>query len=268
MPAIQLPRLRIQAAGLAEKFSNPRAFVRGFHDLCDIYAERTRRPGQTGEPPPLLMAYKVPAPVLRQVLKELSFDISRDGEAALELAGALWAEPYLEFRMLAASILGNVSLDPPERIIECFRNWATPGTDDRLVSVLVEEGLERLRRETLQGYLEQTKSWLGNGETFSQRLGLRALLSLVRSQEFENLPLAMRLLAPLLRSAPHRLRPDILDVIQALAERSPGETAYFLRQNLSVKPDDLGIAQIIRNSLRYFPPEDQANLRQAVRDEI
>lgn len=268
MPAIQLPRLRIQAAGLAEKFSNPRAFVRGFHDLCDIYAERTRRPGQTGEPPPLLMAYKVPAPVLRQVLKELSLDIDQDGEAALALAGAVWAEPYLEFRMLAASILGNVSPDPPERVIERFRNWAKPGTDDRLVSVLVEEGLARLRREDSQRYLEETKSWLGSEEAFSQRLGLRALLSMVSSPEFGNLPLAMRLLAPLVRSAPHRLRPDILDVIQALAGRSPRETAYFLRQNLLVESDNPGTAQIIRSGLRFFPSEDQATLRRAVREAI
>lgn len=266
MPAIQLPRLRIQAAGLAEKFSKPKAFVRGFHELCDIYAERTRRPGQTGEPPPLLMAYKVPAPVLRQVLKELSLDIYQDGEAALELAGTLWAEPCLEFRMLAASILGNVSPQPPERVIERFGNWAKPGTDDRLVSALVEVGLARLRRENPERYLEETKSWLASEEAFSQRLGLRALLSLVRSQEFENLPLAMRLLAPLVRSAPHRLRPDLLDVIRALAERSPGETAYFLRQNLSVKSDNPGTAQIIRSGLRFFPPEDQAALRQAVRE--
>lgn len=268
MPAIQLARLRIQAAKLAEKFYDPRSFVRGFHDLCDIYAERTRRPGQTGEPPPLLMAYKVPAPVLRQVLKELSLFITQDGEAGLELADALWAEPYLEFRMLAASILGNVSLDPPERVIERFRNWVNPGTDDRLVSVLVEEGLGSLRREMPECYLEEIKSWLGTEETFSQRLGLRALLSLVRSQQFENLPLALRLLAPLVRSAPHWLRPDVLDVIQVLAERSPRETAYFLRQNLSVKTDNPGTAQVIRNSLRYFPPEDQASLRQAVREEI
>lgn len=268
MPAVQLARLRIQAAKLAEKFYEPRSFVRGFHDLCDIYAERTRRPGQTGEPPPLLTAYKVPAPVLRQVLKELSLFIAQDGEAALQLADALWAEPYLEFRMLAASILGIVSLDPPERIIERFGTWVNPGTDDRLVSVLVEEGLGRLRGEAPTRYLEEIKSWLGTEEIFSQRLGLRALWSLVRSQEFDDLPLAMRLLAPLVRSAPHRLRPDIMDVIQILAERSPRETAYFLRQNLSVKTDNPGTAQVIRNSLRYFPPEDQASLRQAVREEI
>lgn len=268
MPAIQLAQLRIQSANLAEKFYEPRSFVRGFHDLCDIYAERTRRPGQIGEPPPLLTAYKVPAPVLRQVLKELSFYIAQDGEAALTLADALWTEPYLEFRMLAASVLGTVSLDPPERIIERFKNWANPVTDDRLVSALVEQGLGRLRREAPERYLEEIKSWLGTVEIFAQRLGLRALLSLVRSQEFDDLPLAMRLLAPLVRSAPHRLRPDVMDVIQALAERSPAETAYFLRQNLSVKTDNPATAQIIRNSLRYFPPQDQASLRQAVREEI
>ena len=53
MPAIQLTRLRLQTAGLAESFANPQAFVRGLHDLLDYYADRTHRPGQSGAPAPL-----------------------------------------------------------------------------------------------------------------------------------------------------------------------------------------------------------------------
>jgi hypothetical protein len=125
-----------------------------------------------------------------------------------------------------------------------------------------------VRAEDTALYLDLIKSWLESREVFSQRLGLRALLFLLKSSSFENMPLAMRLLAPVVRAAPSRLKPDLLDLIQALAQRSPRETAFFLRQNLAVKNDNPGTPWLIRNSLRYFPLEMQSSLRQALRNEM
>src|SRR3989304_215281 len=102
MPAIQLARLKIQSAQLSEDFVRPDKFVRGLRDLLELYADRTRRSGQFGEPAPLLPAFKVPAPVLRQVLKDLAPMATGDPQGGLALCEALWAEPFLEFRLLAA----------------------------------------------------------------------------------------------------------------------------------------------------------------------
>lgn len=265
MPAIQLAKLKIETIHLAEKFNQPSKFVRHLHALCDHYAERTRRPGQAGEPPPLLSTYKVPAPVLRQVVKELSPYIEADNTAGIELADALWEEPYLEFRLVAASILGMTEPLPVDRLIGRLNAWADTNTDDRLLTALIEVGLARLREEHTEIYTEQIRSWLGSEAIFAQRLGLRALQYLLRSQTFENMPAVMRLIAPLVRSSPARLRSDIVDVIQILASRSPKETAYFLRQNLEVKTENPGTAWVIRHSLECFPIEIQASLRQAMR---
>jgi hypothetical protein len=71
MPAIHPARLKIQAAQLVERFSTPHSFVSRLHDLLDFYANRAYRPGQSGEPHPLLTAYNVPRPVLHQVEREL-----------------------------------------------------------------------------------------------------------------------------------------------------------------------------------------------------
>ena len=268
MPAILLAKLKIQAAHLAEKFDRPEKFVRELHALCDIYAERTRRPGQAGEPAPLLSTYKLPGPVLRQVLKETTPYLRSERQAALRLADALWAEPYLEFRLLAASVLGSISPQPVETLLERVQAWTKPSLDDRLLTALISDGLARVRAEDTALYLDLIKSWLESREVFSQRLGLRALLFLLKSSSFENMPLAMRLLAPVVRAAPSRLKPDLLDLIQALAQRSPRETAFFLRQNLAVKNDNPGTPWLIRNSLRYFPLEMQSSLRQALRNEM
>jgi len=105
MPAIQPARLKIQAAQLAEKFTDPPAFTLGLNELLEFYADRTYRPGQASDPQPLLKAYNVPTPVLRQVSKELSKFIVANQDAALALCDALWSKPVLEFRLLAAMVL-------------------------------------------------------------------------------------------------------------------------------------------------------------------
>jgi hypothetical protein len=266
MPAIQLARLKIQAAQLAEHFANPVLYARSLHDLLDYYADRAYRPGQTGEPPPLLTAYSVPPQVIRQILKELTPFAAQDRPAALALCDALWSEPYFEFRLLAASLLGEISPHPPEEILARVKAWAVPSTEIRLLAALFTIGLSWFRQDLPELYLRQVEAWLASAEVFSQHLGLQALGPLATAQGFDNLPVLFRLLAPLVRSAPMQLRPDLLDVVQGLARRSPQETAYFLRQNLEIKTDNPGTAWLARHSLASFPVEVQTSLRAALRE--
>jgi hypothetical protein len=266
MPAIQLARLKIQAVQLAERFSDPGAFGRALHDLLDFYADRTYRPGQAGEPPPLLTAYIVPQPVIRQILKELAPYAGQDRPAALALCDALWAEPVYEFRLLAASLLGLVTVEPREEILARVVAWANPSTELRLLRALLTAGLARFRRERPEAYLLQVEAWLRAEETYLQHLGLQALVALLSDGEFDNLPAVFRLLTPLARSAPAGLRPDLLEVIQRLAGRSPQETAFFLRQNLAPKAEHPGAAWLARQSLAAFPPELESGLRAALRE--
>jgi len=65
MPAINPTRLKQQTALLAESFNDPPAYVARPATTCfDLYAERARRPGQSGMPAPLIDAYKVHPPIL------------------------------------------------------------------------------------------------------------------------------------------------------------------------------------------------------------
>lgn len=266
MPAIQLPRLKIQVARLTEQCADPVLFCRSLHNLLDSYADRAYRPGQAGAPPPLLAAYHVPQPVLREVIKELTpFAISAT-EPALALSDALWSEPNFEFRQLAAALLGLISPYPPELILGRVQAWAKPRTEARLTKALIENGLNRVRREHSTRYLQLAESWLTSQEVFSQQLGLQALVPLLDMPEFQDFPLIFKLLAPLVRRAPSSLRPDLIIVIAGLAKRSPQETAYFLRQNLVIKSDNPVTAWVIRHSLHFFPPEIQSNLKTALHE--
>jgi hypothetical protein len=265
VPAIQPARLKHQAALLTEHFDDPLAYTRSLHFLLDFYSDRARRPGKTGKPAPLLTAYNVRPPVLRTLVQELAPLTQENIQGGLALCDALWAEPYLECRLLAAMLLGQVPPQPPEAITDRLQRWITTDVEFFLIEVLLSNGVERLHREQSQVLLRMIAGWLDSTKTFQQQLGLRALLPMIKDPGFENLPVFYRLIQPLCQAAPVALRPDLLDVLAALARRSPQETAYFLRQALMF-PDAPDAPWLIRQSLSQFPPEMQSSLRQAVRD--
>jgi hypothetical protein len=272
MPAIQPARLRQQSAALAEHFKNPIAYVRSMHYLLDFYSDRAVRPGRSGRPGPLIQAYNVRPPVLRMLLQELLPMAEQDVQAALDLCDALWAETYLEFRQLAAMLLGQISPDwgaaggvnVSSAITGRLQHWIIPSLELYLIELLLSTGVERLHRQRPQAVLGLIQSWLEQQKVFYQQLGLHALLPLIRDPNFENLPVFFRMIQPYCRVVSPALRPDILDVVATLAKRSPQETAYFLRQLLT-HPEAPDTPWLIRQSLAAFPPELAESLRQAVR---
>jgi hypothetical protein len=264
MPAIQPALLRRQAALLAEQANEAKGFVRSLHHLLEYYADRARRPGQSGKPSPLLTAYHVRPPVLRQILQELEPIASQQPEIALELCDALWAEPYLEFRTLAISLLGKISPDPDEPLFERVQAWIQPSLERDLTQMVLNVGCVGLRREKTEDYLSMVERWLSHSLPFYQQAGLQALLPVVEDPLFDNLPVVFRLLSPMALASSPALRADIVEIFRLLARRSPNETAFFLRQGLK-NPEQRDIPFLIRQCLSEFPTEQQESLRQAIR---
>jgi hypothetical protein len=265
MPAIQPARLRQQAALLAEYFDQPEAFIRSLHHLLEFYADRARRPGQSGMPAPLLQAYNVHPPVLRQILYELAPLAQAEPEQALILADAFWQWPYLEFRLLAAGLLGRVPASSAEPVIEMLQAWLGSAPELRLVDALLEDGLGTLRRQAPERMIKLIESWLSGSNGFLQHVGLQALRLVIEDREYVNLPVFFRLIQPWCRSAPSALRPYLLDVLRSLARRSPQETAFFLRQTLEM-PENPDTAWLIRQVLGAFPEDARESLRAAARE--
>jgi hypothetical protein len=264
MPAIHPARLKQQAILVAQHFGDPAALVRSLHHLMDFYADRANRPSHAGSPAPLLPAYHVKPPVLRQVVLELAPLAQADPDSGLVLCQAMWAQPYLEFRLMACALLGELPPDPAERILAQVKSWAVRDTDVSLLDAMARDGLKRVRKEQTPALVQATGSWLSEKELDSRRMGLRLLLPLVNDSGYPNLPVVFRLLLPYIRQAPGRIRPDILDVVAALAMRSPVETASYLRQALTM-PDSPDTAWLIRQSASAFPPEIEERLRSSVR---
>ena len=264
MPAIQPARLIKQTADLATKFDQPAGFVRDLHALLDRYTDHTHRPGQAGEPFPLMGAYNTPPPVMNQVWIELTRQTRMHPESILPLCDALWAEPNHDLQLLAAKLLGQVSIDQPEPVLTRLKAWVPGGLDKRLLDGLLEHGLGQLRHHAPVKVLELVSGWLLSSDMTLRQAGLHALLPLINTAGIENLPVIFRLITPTIRIAPSQLRPDILTVLTALAHISPAETAYLLRQNLTA-PDNPDTAWLIRQVMAEFPDETRAGLKAAMK---
>jgi len=264
MPAIQIARIRHQAAQLAEHFSQPEVFIRKLEDLFEFYGDRTRRPRQMGAPPPILKTYKVPDPVMRRILIELVARVADDPEGGFVLVDALWEQPILELRMLAVSVLGKMPSAEHERILERLEKWAEENEEDTLLEAMARDSLVNLLRETPEMFLGQVERWLIADDLNLKVLGLRALTAQLTATDFENLPVAYQLLDLVMDSATRKLRPYLLDVIILLAKRSPSETAYFLGTNMKDMENPV-IRWVTRQSMDSFPEEVQDSLRGAMR---
>jgi hypothetical protein len=264
MPAIQPAHLKQQAALLAESFDQPLVFVRGLHHLLDFYADRARRSGQTGKPSPLMSAYNVRPPVLSMLLQEWAPWMENDPSLAFTLCDALWRENYLEFRLLAASLLGRIPPEPFEPILNRVEYWAREPLDASVVSALFVHGLSGLRKTDPDRLIQLVEQWLSSESIREMYFGLLALLPLISDPEFKNLPVFFRLIQPFCRETPPALRPSLIDLLIALARRSPQETAYFLRQSFETS-NSRNTAWLIRRVVSEFPPDQEKSLRAIVR---
>ncbi len=263
MPAIDPARLRKQAAQVATHYHRPSVFLRELEAFFEFYADRTRRPGQVSTPPPLIPAHHIPAPALRQVIQALVRAAADAPQEALTLADTLWAEPILECKLIAAQLLNKISGAEAASIHTRVVQWAQTAEEDQLLDALFAASISRLDEGAAPILLPQIKSWLLTNTLSAQILGLRALAALAHAPTYQNIPHLFQLLVPLINEAPADILPFVRDAINALAQRTPEETAYFLEQSLRTgKHAD--ISWLIRQVMPRFSPAAQARLRTAL----
>jgi hypothetical protein len=259
MPAIDLARLKKQAAHLGELFDRPEEFVRGLHDMLDFYVNRTVRDEGAVAPSSVLQTFRTPAPVLRQIENELAPLAASRPEEALEIADHLWDEGWLETRMLAASLLGRI---PPheERLLARLTAWASQVRDPSVRATLLTASLARLRKETPERFLELVGEWL-NPER--QRLwphGIQALIPLIRDPNYGNLPPIFEIIESVAIAAPAIIQSELIELFDALYAESPAETTHFLQGILANSDNPMTAV-----TLRRISPSLPAGLAESIR---
>lgn len=262
MPAIDLARLKKQTARLGDLFDQPAAFLREVREILEFYVNRTLR-SQGVAPSSVLPTYRTPAVVLRQIETELGSIAENRPIPALELADALWDEGWLETRLLAAFLLGRI---PPqeERLLARLTAWTQAVRDPSVRAALLTTSLTRLRKETPDLFLVLVKEWLHPARQRMWSNGVQALVPLISSRDFDNLPPVFEVVEPILKASPATLQFDLQELIIALFEASPEETTYFIQQILKGTKSQLP-AVALRRMSPELPQELQTSLREMLR---
>ena len=255
MPAIDIHRLKTQAAVLVEKFDQPAVFIQELHQILDMYAGRTMREGLIASPVSVLPAYRAPQAVLRQIEMELGPLTAAFPDQAMTLTDTLWKDGYLESRLLAASLLGRIKPDTGQ-LLERITAWVIQTRDNQLRQALLRNGLVRLRKESPDRFMKLIRNWLTPDNSKMWVNGIHALIPLLEDQSYENLPPIYNILSPVIKSMPSIMQNDLADLINALYRASPVETVYFLRQVISSSSSPQ-----ITVSFRRILPQLPADLR-------
>jgi len=262
MPAIDLARLKKQTAQLADLFDQPADFLREHREVLDYYVNRTLR-SQGVAPSSVLPTYRTPPVVLRQIETELGPVAEKKPIQALELADALWDEGWLETLLLAAFLLGRI---PPqeERLLARLTAWTQAVRDPSVRSALLTTSLTRLRNETPDLFLILVKEWLHPARQRMWPNGIQALVPLINTPDFDNLPPVLDIIEPILKASPSALQFDLQELITALYKASPDETIFFLQQIVEKTKSPLPSVSL-RRMLPDLPDELQKNLREILR---
>jgi len=262
MPAIDLARLKKQTAQLADLFDQPSAFLREVREILEFYVNRTLR-SQGVAPSSVLPTYRTPPVVLRQIETELGRVAERNPIQALELADALWDEGSLETKLIAAVLLGRI---PPqeERLLARLTAWTQAVRDPNVRAALLTTSLTRLRKETPDLFLVLVKEWLHPARQRMWSNGVQALVPLISSPDFDNLPPIFEIIEPIIKASPATLQYDLQELIIALFEASPDETTYFIQQLLK-RTKNPPPAVALRRMAPELPQELQVSLREMLR---
>jgi hypothetical protein len=263
MTAVNPTRLRFQILGLMATFDTPLEFHQKLRGLFSLYANYALRFGENIPARPLISMYHLPHPVMRQLTLDLIPHIAKDPQGALAVADELWGDEYYEVRHVAIRILGALPLDDPQPVLERVQRWLTPELDQVLRSDLFTFGTCSLQEAYPEAWEALILSLLTQTEPKKVALGIQGLSEGAKSPNFTNLPTLFRLASPFIRSPHSAYTRDLEDLIEAMAQLSPNETAYFLKQILAVSTSP-ETSRLVKNCLSAFPEEIQADLKSSL----
>lgn len=267
MPAVPLHTLRQRLQELSSIFEDVPQLKRGLKRLLDQYADQSYRPG---EAIPLARASErlsVPPVVIHEVEAALNTLALQHPEAALQLANLLWAEGSSLDGYLAAVLIRAVPVTDETRssIQDRLTQWVQGiENSSHLISTLVlaTEGMKKAARDS---WLDLIQGWLFSPSPGARRVALSAIRNLIQDPNFDNFPFVFDWLTQWLREHVSPALPqEVLDLLQVLAERSPAEATYFLRQLMRSLPPS-NARRLIRAVLPTLPEDYRQRLQSALR---
>lgn len=222
MAAVDRSRLARQVEHVAGAMEDPPSFRSRFGDLMEFYADRTRRPA------PHAGGYGVPAPVVKALESALLEKAGTLEQAAL-LADVLWSLETRESRVIALFLIRG---QPSEDVLARVVAWSGTTRDPQVLQELAGPTLMEIRRNAPAVFLEAMKAGRSGPSPAARSFALRALALAVADRSFQALPEVLELLALEAEGASRDDAQAHIELVVALARRTPGETARVLREAL------------------------------------
>jgi hypothetical protein len=264
MPAVAPKRLRFQIDELMTFFDQSWEFHRCLQNLFSQYANRHLQYGDTSPPRPLIPTYNLPLPVMRQLNLDLSRQCKREPEAALALADELWKDDHMEIKQTAIHILSQVPINEPALILSRITKWVSPNLDKGLISQLFSTGSQQLQDDFQEEWEQFIISFLEKEDPKTIALGIKGLSEGLKGPNFKNLPAVFRLISPLIRNPHPAYQQDLVRLVSNLVRHSPTETAFFLKQILTVS-ESSATEKLIKDCLYAFPEDLRLDLRASIK---
>ena len=265
MSAINLSRLRTQLELILPNLEDLEQFLKGLREIYTFYADYTH---PVGNPPSgvfTLEEFNTPVILNREVLLLLNPACKETPDHMLALADRLWQEPQVEFRQLAAQILGKLPEIKADAVLARIRDWSEASPNLELLPFLHRQASASIRRNFPEKWLDLLSEWDASAQPSLSRLAIEGVLPLIDDRDYENLPAIFTFLTPLFIQPGSERQYDLLTVLEHLARRSEAETVHFLQKAVELSSDPT-IARFIRRSLAFFTSTNQEYLKEILRN--
>jgi len=263
MPAVNPTRLQIQIEELLTHFDKPQSFHRHLQVLFSLYANGTLRFGQSPESRPTSPMYHLPQPLIRQLHLAIKPYLEKDPQAALACADELWSDSNFEIKQTAIFILGNVMIGEPDPILNRLENWIDTQPVDGLRLNLLSTGILMLQKKFPTAWEGFIQSLLDQNDPKLVGYGLQGLIEIIESKDFENFPMIFRLISPVIQK-PHTAHMEELEnLVKTLIGQTPTETAFFLKQTLSLSQSP-ETKRLIKRCLPMLPEKERQDLKSSL----
>jgi len=259
MTAVDPQRLARELEALGAELENPKALRSRVIALLDIYANRTRRTGAGTDPERTPWSFDVPAPILRSLKLFMRERLASRPELAWDIIDELWHAGYRETQQLAAEVL---MLSSESRVAEWVEEHAAGSVDSATLATLARRGIAGWRQAEPAAFMSAASRWLHSESAPIRAFSLHGLGAAVMDPTFDELPALYGMLRGFDQPMRGESRRALLELVRALAIRSPAETTHFLLERL--KRGGAQADRLARSALEVLPKAQRSAIQKAL----
>jgi len=251
MPSVQLERLKPQINAVVTQYENSEMFTRSLISLLKSYSEDIDYSPSQIRAYSLIPRLNVPQVVLNQLEISLKYLARTFPSHTKSIVEKLWEQQYFELKTISLILLSNLEVQEIDFYFKKISKWVDAEIEEPIIDVVLENALSNEDIFTNKQWLTLVEKWLYSKNDRIRKIGIKAIVGLINTNAYHNLPAMSRLIEPIL-SKPHvSINKDLIKLIHSLIKASQPETAAFLI-HLSVMYPKPEVHALIRKCLPFF----------------